>query len=200
MYGSTVSVAEVFKEVLYDRSFYLRSGGGVTASGGEPLLQAHFVIALFKMAHQAGINTAIETCGNVSLNIMKEVLDYTDYVMFDMKIMDSSAHSKIIGKTNKLILENAKLIASSGIPMLPRMPLVPGINDSEENIRATAEFLQSLKLPKIELMPFHRFASGKYEALGISYAMKDLLSPSGESVEQVKKLFKRFEVECMVSI
>lgn len=200
IYGSRMRVAEVFEEVLHDRPLYLRSGGGVTVSGGEPLMQSRFVIALFKLAHQAGIHTAIETCCYGSPRILKEVIKHTDYILFDLKLMDASSHRKFTGKTNTLILENAKLLSSSGVPVLPRMPLVPGINHSEENIKDTAQFLDSIGLKVIELMPFHRFASAKYEALGIPYVMTDTEPISGEIVKQVTKLFERFGVECCTSV
>jgi pyruvate formate lyase activating enzyme len=200
MYGSRMSVAEVFEEVLHDRPIYLRSGGGVTVSGGEPLLQPRFVIALFKLARIAGIHTALETSLYASSRILKEVLDHTDYVLFDLKLMDALTHHEVTGQTNELILKNAKLLASSGLPVLPRIPIVPGVNDSEGNIRSTAQFLNSIRLPVIEIMPFHRFALGKYEGLGRTYAMADVEPPSGQKIKQVKNLFERFGIECKVSV
>jgi pyruvate formate lyase activating enzyme len=200
MYGCRMSVAEVFEEVVHDRPIYLRSGGGVTVSGGEPLLQHHFITALFKLARQAGMHTALETSLCVSPRILKEVLNCTDYVMFDLKLMDASSHHEVTGKANGPILKNIELLASSGLPVLPRMPLVPGVNDSEENIRATAQFLTSIGLPVIELMPYHRFASGKYAALGMPYTMADVGPPSGGKIREVKELFERFLIECRVSV
>lgn len=200
MYGRRMSVAEVFEEVLHDRTIYMKSGGGLTVSGGEALLQSRFVIALFKMARQAGIHTAIETSGHASSHILEEVLRYTDYIMYDFKMIGSSSHCKVTGKTNKLILKNAELVALSGLPVLPRMPLVPGINDLNENIQATAELIRSLGLLEIELMPYHEFASGKYKALGRTYPLAGIEMPSGESIKKAEKIFESFGVECKVSV
>ncbi len=200
LYGRKVSASEVFKEVLGDKPFYRTSGGGLTVSGGESLLQYKFVKSLLELARQAGINTAIETCGYVNPRVFEDILKLTDYVLFDLKLMDSQTHNRIIGKPNERIVQNAKTLPSSGCAWLFRMPLIPGVNESEENIAETSQFLRSIGSPVIELMPFHRFAEGKYEGLGRVYVMKDVLPPSGDQIEKVKEQFHSFGIDSRVSI
>lgn len=199
MYGRTLSVEEVFGEVKRDLPFYLRSGGGVTLSGGEPLRQYGFVMALFALCKQGGIHTAIETSGLCNREVLERVLAYTDYLMFDLKVMSSQVHRQMTGQANDTILRNFRLIVSSRVKLQPRMPLIPGVSDTLENLTATARFLQECGVLSLELMPYHRLGTSKYEALGISYQGSDLRIPSPGQVDQARERLASMGIECRIS-
>jgi pyruvate formate lyase activating enzyme len=201
VYGKEVSLEELFKEIQSDALFYGDSGG-VTVSGGEPMLRADFVEALFQLCHQAGITTAAETCGQVSPVTMTRILRQLDYVFYDLKIMDEKKHLELTGRSNQLILDNARTVAHSGVQMKFRMPLIPGLNDEPANIEATSEFIHSLgrqALCSIELMPYHRLGTGKYDALDREYGLKGLDMASAEAVELGRKRFEEWGIDCSVS-
>jgi pyruvate formate lyase activating enzyme len=201
LYGSPMNSDEVFDAVNRDKMFYQASGGGVTVSGGEPLLQPEFVCDLLEKCRRAGIHTAVETSGCAPESALRQVLPYTDYVLYDLKHMNSEKHRKYTGQSNGLILSNAKIVAASGTEMFFRMPLVPGINDDVQNIRETAEFLHGLgnNALRIELMPYHRLGKGKYEALDRQYSLSDILSPEPEHLESIIEMFKDSGIICLIS-
>jgi len=201
LYGKPMTADEVFDAVKRDEIFYQASGGGVTVSGGEPLLEPKFVRDLFEKCRRAGIHTCLETSGCAAGSALKQVLPYTDYVLYDLKHMNSQKHRQYTGKPNTLIISNAEIAAASGVETLFRMPLIPGINDDSQNIRETAEFLHGLgdNVLCIELMPYHRLGKGKYEALDLPYLIPDILSPEPERLESAKKAFEDNEITCMIS-
>jgi pyruvate formate lyase activating enzyme len=201
LYGKPMGADEVFDAVNRDKMFYQASGGGVTVSGGEPLLQPQFVYDLFEKCRRAGIHTCMETSGYAAESALRHILPYTDYVLFDLKHMNSEKHRQYTGKPNGLILSNAKIVAASGVETLFRMPLIPGINDNSQNIRETAEFLHELgdNALRIELMPYHRLGKGKYEALGRQYLLSELISPEPGHLESIKSLFRDSGIICMIS-
>ena len=201
LYGKSMSAGEIFDAIKRDKIFYDSSGGGVTVSGGESLLQPQVVRDLFEKCRQADIHTCIETSGFVAAAAFEKVLPFTDQVLYDLKIMDNEKHRKFTGKPNDLVLSNAGTVAESGVDMLFRMPLVPGVNDDLPNLVETAAFLNSLKLTKkhIELMPYHRLGKGKYDSLGKKYAMADLLPQAPEQIEKVKQFFEIKGITCTVS-
>ena len=201
LYGRPLSVEEVFDAVERDRMFYQSSGGGVTVSGGEPLLQPRFVHALFEKCREAGIHTCVETSGHAAVASFREVLAYTDYVLYDLKLQDSGGHRRYTGKPNSLVRKNAKIVAGSGVEVLFRMPLVPGITDGLQNIQATADFLHSLGAtrPALQLMPYHRLGTGKYQSLGRRYRLTGAVSPTSDQSEGVRKLFEDSGVSCTIS-
>src|SRR4030042_5004626 len=135
LYGKAMNIEELFDAVNRDKMFYETSGGGVTVSGGEALLQLQLVCDLFEQCRRAGIHTCIETSGYIAESALKKVLLYTDYVLYDLKHQNSDKHQRYTGKPNSLILDNAKVIAESGIETLFRMPLIPGINDDLQNVK-----------------------------------------------------------------
>ncbi len=200
-YGKEMDAGEVFDAVRRDDMFYQASGGGVTASGGECLLQPEFVGELFERCRAAGIHTCIETSGQASESSLRRVLPLTDYVLYDLKLMDPGRHRRYTGKPNDLILANARIVVASGVEMLFRMPLVPGINDDAENIQAAASFIKGLEKtnPRIELMPYHRLGKGKYDSLGRQYPLPGPDSPDTDRKETVRKQFEELGVRCMIS-
>ena len=201
LYGKSMTADEVFDAVSKDSMFYKASSGGVTVSGGEPLLQPEFVGDLLEKCRQAGIHTCMETSGCAPESALRQVLPYTDYILYDLKHMDSEKHRKYTGQPNDLILSNARIASASGVATLFRMPLVPGINDDVQNIRETAEFLHGLGKDslRIELMPYHRLGKGKYEALDRQYSLSRILSPEPEHLEVCKKAFEDNGIICTIS-
>ncbi len=201
LYGKAMDAEEVFDAVRRDDMFYQASGGGVTVSGGECLLQTEFVCELFAKCRAAGIHTCIETSGQAPESSLRRVLPLTDYVLYDLKLMDSGRHRRYTGKPNDLILANARVAAESGVELLFRMPLVPGINDDAENIKSTAELLQSFGkiFQRIELMPYHRLGKGKYDSLGKRYPLPGPDSPDPHGKETVRKLFEEYGIRCTIS-
>lgn len=200
-YGKPMTVDEVWDEVRRDKIFYDTSKGGVTVSGGEPMLHPGFVRALFELCHGDKINTCIETCGNVKLDSFKEVLPVTDYFLFDLKHMDKEIHKDNTGNTNNMILENAAFLVQNRADIIFRNPLIPGINDTESNIDATAEFLKGLgeKALRLELMPFHRMGKDKYRALNLEYRMGETSIMKMEEIEKVKKAYTDRGINCTIS-
>lgn len=202
IYGKEMTAEEVFEEVDRDKLFYEGSGGGITASGGEPLQQPHFLAATFRLCREAGIHTCLETSGYASARVWDQVLPVTDYVLFDLKHMDSRLHRDLTGKPNRSILDNARRAAGSGVPVMFRMPLVPGLNDTLENIKATADFVKSLEgdnVHGIELMPYHRMGVGKYESLDRECTAKAIKPPEPADVERARQRFEDFGLRCIVS-
>ena len=201
LYGSDMTAGEVFGIVERDRSFYQGSGGGVTLSGGEPLLQSPFVFALFQLCREAGIHTAIESAGFVNPAVLKAALPLTDYVLFDLKHMDPQTHRTSTGQSNDLILRNANTLASYGVQVRFRMPLIPGVNDTPRNIEETSAFLRELggDGARIELVPYHRLGESKYGALDRPYSLAGVAMASPAAVDQARRGFEARGVTCTVS-
>ncbi len=200
--GKHMTAAEVLDEVRQDRAFYETSGGGITLSGGEPLLQPAFAFTILEGAKQEGLHTAIETTIHVKWELIERLLPVTDLFMVDIKHMDSEKHRVATGVPNPLILENARRLANTGKPVLFRVPVVTGVNDSPAEIAAIANFVRDIlphpasaqiqdqstsprhaqKNPDLELLPFHRMAGDKYTSLGLVYQAAALETPSKEKM------------------
>lgn len=167
--GKPFSVAEVMHEVLKDRKFYENSGGGMTLSGGEPTSQPRFCQALLKEAKNLGLNTALDTCGSALWPTLEKILPYADLVLFDIKHLVAAKHRQATGRTNEIILENAKKIAGLK-PMRVRVPLIPGFNDSTEDITAIARFVRCEMGPvEIDLLPYNKMGEVKFARLDRPY-------------------------------
>ncbi|MBN2320922.1 MAG: glycyl-radical enzyme activating protein [Acidobacteria bacterium] len=200
-YGESKTVADVWDVVRRDKIFYDSSGGGVTASGGEPLLRAGFVRELFELCKGEQINTCIETCGLAGREALLEVIPVTDHFLFDLKHMDSDLHNRHTGQPNSLILENAAWILEQSVDTVFRQPLVPGINDTTGNIEATAAFLSGLGKSdlRLELMPYHRMGQSKYRALNMKYPMDGTDAAEEEMVESVMRAYQDRGIRCTIS-
>lgn len=166
-YGREMTVAEAAAAVLEDRTFYAQSGGGVTLSGGEPLLQAEFCASLCRELRGQGIHCAIDTAGAVPWDAFAAVLPHVDLFLFDLKHMDAERHREGTGRDNRRILENLGHLAAQGVPIEIRIPLVPGCNDDTANVQATGAFLAALPVvPPVRLLSYHALARSKYAAIG----------------------------------
>lgn len=193
LYGEEKSVSQVIAEVNKDIPFYRKSGGGITISGGEPLLQPEFTAELLKKAHANGYTTAIETASNVPWESMDLVLPFTDTVLHDIKIFDSARHKKWTGAENKRILENLER-AYEKYPdktFITRTPIIHGVNDDYENINAILDFILPYKnVKQYELLPYHKLGVGKYKVLGLDYPLDKFEAPSEDRLEELRELIK----------
>lgn len=197
--GRDVTVEEVLTEVLQDRPYYNRSGGGVTLSGGESLLQPDFAIALLKACKDNGINTAIETTGFANPDVIERFLPYLDTVLMDIKHINSEKHKEFTSQPNEKILENAKLIASKANKLIIRVPVIPTFNDTIAEIAEIAAFAANLpNVNEIHLLPYHNMGRDKYTGLGREYAMGDIKSPTNELMEVLKQTAEQFGLNAYI--
>jgi pyruvate formate lyase activating enzyme len=191
MYGTRMTAQEVLAEVEQDSSFYAESGGGLSLSGGECQMQPDFAAALLKGAHERGFNTAIETAFNVPWSFSEKVLPYVDLVLHDHKCTIPERHKKWTGVDNKRILENQRK-AYETYPdkkFIARTPIIPGVNDDEEHIRAVLEFIKPYKnVIDYELLPYMRFGEAKYGYLGQIYELSDFQPPTQESLAHLQSI------------
>ncbi len=185
--GRDVTVGEVLEEIKRDRVYYMRSGaGGLTLSGGECLAQPEFSTALLRAAKEAGITTAIETTGYAKPETVRRLLAYTDTVLMDIKHTDRAKHQAFTTRDNELILNNARMIAREAKRLIVRTPVIPTFNDTEEEIRAIAEFARSLgTVEEMHLLPYHRIGSDKYAGLGREYTMAHIEVPAKEKMQRL---------------
>jgi len=201
IYGKSYTAQEVFQTVYQDAHFYRGSGGGVTFSGGEPLLQPSFVVDVCRLCHEAHIHTAMETSGYADSAALKDILPHIDLLFYDLKHMDPDKHTELTGQSNSRILDNASLAVRSGANIWFRIPLIPGINDTPQNIHNTSLFARELlgESAFIELMPYHPLGAGKYEATGRTYPLSGLEIKEPEYVELARQAFEKQGVRCLVS-
>lgn len=165
--GKTVKVQEVMTEVLKDKIFYDNSGGGLTLSGGEPLMQFGFVYELLKQAKQNGIHTCIETCGFAETENMLKIAEFTDIFLYDWKLTNDKLHKEYTGVSNRQILENLRAIDADGSKIILRCPIIPNANDTEEHFSGIVNVANSLgNILAIEIEPYHSLGSNKYKKLG----------------------------------
>lgn len=190
--GRIMSGAEVFEDVNADALFYQNSGGGVTLSGGDPVAQPAFSIDILKRCRNAGIHTAVETCGFAKWETLKSILEYVDLVLYDIKHMDPVKHKAFTKVSNERILDNAKRIRMElELPMLARIPVIPGYNDSLEALKAAAQFIARELEPSVSvnLLPYHRLGETKYERLEKPGLRTHIVPPKDSQTEEAKLLF-----------
>ena len=197
--GRDVTVEEVLQEVLQDRPYYNRSGGGVTLSGGESLLQPDFAVALLKACKDNGINTAIETTGIAKWDVIEKILPHLDTVLMDIKHINSDKHKEFTSQPNERILENAKLIASKAKHLIIRVPVIPTFNDTVAEIAEIAAFASSLpNVNEIHLLPYHNMGRDKYTGLGREYPMGDIKSPTNELMNVLAQTAEQFGLKVQI--
>lgn len=199
--GQDITVGEVLDIVKKDRGYYRRSGGGITLSGGECLCQPEFARALLKGSKENGIGTAIESMGCASYEVIESILPYLDTYLMDIKHMDGEKHKRFTGKSNELMLENAKRIADSGqTELVIRVPVIPTFNCETQEIREIAEFAASLPgVKRMHLLPYHRLGQDKYDGLGREYQMKNLMPPTNELMDALLSVAKEASgLDCQI--
>ena len=188
VYGRTVTVDEILPELIEDRDFYESSGGGVTLSGGECLLQADFCEALLIKLKEHGIHTAVDTCGFVSREALDKVIPYTDLFLYDIKAISEDVHIKCTGQSNKIILENIKYIDECGKRVEIRIPYVPEYNAGE--IEKIAEFISTLKnVSGVKILSYHKLARSKYDSLGMKNTLPDI-TPCESEIAEANNIIK----------
>jgi pyruvate formate lyase activating enzyme len=181
-----MSVEEVFSIVMKDEVYYRMNGGGITLSGGEPFMQAEFAQALLEKARLNLISTAVETSGSAKTETLLAILPFTDLFLFDFKLFDDDEHRRYTGVGNKIIKANLKILAEKGAGVLVKMPLIPGINDSEDNLHQTIDFLLSIGIQRFTTLPYHPFGSGKYQSIGSFYTLPHINPPNDVAVEKIR--------------
>ena len=187
MVGQPVTVAEVMEAILQDRIFYEESGGGATFSGGEPLLQPEFLEALLLACRSRDIRTAVDTSGLAAAATLLRIAPLTDLFLFDLKLLDDDLHRRHCGVSNRLILSNLQALASAHANLWLRVPLIPGINDGDDNLKALARFAAALPgIQQINLLPYHKTGVRKFRQVGQSYALDHLAEPSPEQMERAR--------------
>ena len=197
MSGKVMSVSEIMDIIEKERIFFDQSGGGVTFSGGEPLVHTKMLIELLDECQKKGIHTAIDTAGNVSTETILKVAQKTDLFLYDVKMMDSLLHKKWIGSGNEQILHNLKLLADTGAHIIIRIPLIGGVNDTDENIEKTARFISELAgdIKEVHLLPYHAIAQNKYMKLGKLEDFETLQEPDKETLTRAIHIFGSFGIK-----
>jgi len=195
--GREMSVDEVLAAVLRDAPFYRRSGGGVTLSGGEPTSQAEFSVALLETFRAHGLDTAVETCGQSETRTFLSVVQLADHVFFDIKQMDRDRHMEFTGVSNELIQDNLRALLHVHSDVTVRYPLVPGCNDSGDDLRAFAGFLLTLpRIPAVEFVPYHRFGEHKYRLLGRPYRLEGTPTCDEDEIQDACAVLRQHGIAC----
>jgi pyruvate formate lyase activating enzyme len=191
--GKEMTVEEVMKEIRTDTSFFTQSGGGVTFSGGEPLLQYEFLLALLETCRLEEIHTTVDTTGFTSAAILKSIAENTDLFYYDLKSFNDAKHREYTGVSIQIILQNLKLLAAWDKKVIVRIPLIPSLNDDEENIRALGAFVASLQtIQEIHLLPYHRSGIDKYQRIGVEYTLASLAISNQEMLQSAERMLKQY--------
>jgi pyruvate formate lyase activating enzyme len=188
--GKKITVDELYFEINKDRIFYDESGGGVTFSGGEPLIQNEFLISILKKCRENGIHTTLDTSGFSSEEIFKSITGLVDLFLYDIKFIDDGLHKKYTGTSNKQVIENLKILSKSKKEVFIRIPIIPKITDTEENIRQITDFLKEINTHKnIFLLAYHKIAESKYERFNLNYKLKGIKPTSKERINEIRDYF-----------
>lgn len=197
--GRDVTPSELLPELLADLPYYRRSGGGITLSGGEVLLQADFARDLLALCKENGLHTAIETAASAPYSQIEKLLPYLDLCLLDIKHTCTVKHKEYTGVPNERILENARRIAESGVELIIRTPVIPTFNDTEKEILAISRFAASLPgVREHHLLPYHRLGSGKYDGLGRAYSLSEITPPSDERMEHLLSVAQASGLKCQI--
>lgn len=188
--GRLISDAEVTTELLKDEAFYDQSGGGVTFSGGEPLAQPEFLEAMLRNARRYRWHTVVDTSGYAPWPVLRRLLPLVDLWLYDVKLMDDAAHQLFTGVSNRLILDNLTQLVALGSNVQVRVPVIPGVNDHEQNWKQLVEFLRPLAIRGIKLLGYHGFAAEKYARLGRPYLMTETVPPTVERLAELSRLLQ----------
>jgi len=197
--GRDVTVDDIMLDILADLPYYRRSGGGVTLSGGEVLCQADFAAELLSACHQNGLHTAIESAASSSYDKIEKLLPHLDLYLMDIKHTDPVKHKEYTGVDNRLILENARRVAESGVELIIRTPVIPSFNDTAEEIRAISRFAASLPgVREHHLLPYHRLGKDKYAGLSRTYSLEEIVPPTREKMEYLLSVAEESGLRCQI--
>jgi len=191
--GSRITVPDLLEEIEKDTVFYDESGGGVTFSGGEPFMQPIFLKALLRFCKEKRIHTAVETCGFVDSATLLSASPYVDLYLYDLKVADDEKHRRFTGVSNKLILENLRNLSRSLSHIAVRFPVIPGVNDSDEDVSRIGEFVSSLRnVEEVDILPYHKLGIEKYNRLGMRYRMAEMRQPTPGEVTRITGRLRSF--------
>ncbi len=198
--GHQVTTDQVLAEVKRDIPFFDRSGGGVTFSGGEPLLQPEFLLDLLHSCREHDLHTVVDTSGYASWEKLNRIRKFVDLFLYDLKIINEERHMQYTGVSNQPILRNLKQLAAHGHPVSIRIPLIPGVNDDEENLHQSGELISTLpNIIGVELMGYHDFAASKYEALGMAYPLNGIKPPTQHHLQKSAALLSEHGLKVKIS-
>ena len=195
--GKWMTADELYQEINADRKFYEASGGGVTFSGGEPLMQYDFLQNILVMCKENGVSTVVETCGCVSQKAYEAVADYVDEFYYDVKLMDPQKHRAFTGLSNELVLSNLGYLVNREKDVLVRIPLIPNVNTSEENLRDTGIYLKSIGATNVQLLPYHAYGASKYETIGKTYEFQSH-TPSEAEMQHARETLESYGIQVKV--
>lgn len=199
LYGERVTPDEVYDTVKRDLGYYQRSGGGMTISGGEPMMQVDFISALYALCKNDGIHTALDTCGCFPTENIAKVKRLVDLALFDLKIMDPELHKHYTGVDNQLIHTNLRTLVKTDIQIFIRVPLIPEITDTESNLTAIADFVKNLERPlHVDLLPYHNYGENKFKMLDKPYLLSDAQRQSKEKLASCLKIFNDAGLDCQL--
>lgn len=187
--GRYVTVDEAYDVLMEDECFYRTSNGGITLSGGECTMQPAFVINLLRKLKKKGVHTTIETCGFCKWETLKEILEYVDLVLYDIKVPDDEKSRYYTGQTFRLIHENLGKTRERGKEVIIRYPMIPGVNDDAESIHRIIEIAKEADIKKLHIMPFHQTGKPKWEGIGRPYFLSDMIEPENEDIQKVLDIF-----------
>jgi pyruvate formate lyase activating enzyme len=192
-YGEEMEADALIEVLLRDRHFYEESGGGITFSGGEPLMQINALEQMLKECRKEDLHTVVDTCGCVRKEYLKRIVPHTSLFLYDLKHMDPVLHQEYTGEDNRLILENADLLLEMGAKVIFRIPVVPGVNTGPEETSRMVDFLNERrdKLEEVHLLPYHRIAENKYRRLGMEHRMPDTPDPDAYMMYELVKTFEK---------
>lgn len=187
--GRDITPGELMKEIIKDEVFYDESNGGVTFSGGEPLIHSDFLSEVLKSCRERGIHTAIETSGYAPWSSFEKIIDNVDLFLYDLKLMDSEKHKKYMGVGNETILNNLKELSKRGCSLFIRMPIILGVNDDDTHIDASIKFLKEINPLQVNLLPYHKMGMDKYKRLSMDYKLSGMERPSDERMAEIADKF-----------
>jgi len=197
--GKTMTVGEVVAEIAKDTVFYDESSGGVTFSGGEPLLQPSFLIALLEACGELDLHRTVDTSGYADTQVLLDAARVAELFLYDLKHMDAEKHRRFTGVSNEKILHNLKCLSRQKTEIVIRFPLVPGINDDAENIHRTGEFVSSLpSVKRLNLLPYHCAAAAKYKNFGLDFKTPDIRKPSRDYLESIAGRLRQYDLEVKI--
>ena len=196
--GKYYSVEDILREVGRDKLLIDESGGGVTVSGGEPLSQHEFTYELLRALKREGYHTALDTCGYSCWGHLERLLPYTDLVLYDLKHVDTNTHLKLVGKDNALIISNLRKLSKRNVNIVVRIPLIPGINDSKQDLKRLARLLRDMRLDLVEILPYHRLGVPKYESLGREYTLGCLETYNTTQLLEIQEYLRLFGLKTTV--
>ncbi len=196
--GTFTTVDQLLKIIQRDRQFW-GSEGGITLTGGEPLLQLIFAKEILKRCYESYVHTAIETCGNIPWKNFEETIPWIDFIYFDLKMMDNEKHRSLTGAGNELILANARRLAMQfNGKLVFRIPVIPGINDTQEQIENAVAFMKETGIQEINLLPLHHLGKEKYRLLGRNYPLNGRLTPNRFEMIRLQEIFRSHGVKCFI--